>query len=93
MMSRIRVKPRFWVFLMALFLIVFTPLYIILDSHSHRLAETYAQLSATRDQLKAQADGLRADLMYLKSERGVEQYARAHGMIMPGEVQYVAGGE
>lgn len=92
-MSRgpIIVHPRFWLLLMALFLIVFTPLYLILDQEGARLVEKRQALIEQRDELSQELQQLQSDLNYIRTEQGIEQYAREAGMIMPGEIRYGAG--
>lgn len=84
------VKPRFWLILMATFLAVFTPLYVILDARSDDMQRAQEALIARRDALSAQMYSLSEQLDYVRSDRGIEQLARANGMIMPGETQYIA---
>ncbi len=93
MPKSIRVKPRFWIILMLLFLIVFTPLFFILDSHSERLTQTQAELTRAQSELYARESELKLSLDYVRSAKGIEQLARAQGMVMDGEIQYIAGGE
>ncbi|MBQ3079222.1 MAG: septum formation initiator family protein [Clostridia bacterium] len=90
--NKISVRPRFWLILMMLILVLSMPLYIKLHNQQKKLNDAYAEQVAYRDQLKEQVLDLQKDISYLKSEEGIERYARAAGMVMPGEIQFVAGG-
>lgn len=89
---RVRVKPRFWAFVIAVTALVFgTSLGVLL----HRYVQVCRQVEATRayrDELRAQADTLAQSLEYAQTDAYVERVARDElGMIMPGEVRYVNG--
>ena len=85
---KIIVQPRFWVFLMAVFLLVFTPLYLMLDAEGQKLMERREDLTAQRDALKEELKELQSNLNYVRTDQGIEQFAREAGMIMPGEIRY-----
>jgi len=85
---KIIVQPRFWLFLMIVFLLVFTPLYLMLDAEGQKLADRRAELTEQRESLNNELKELQSDLNYVRSEQGIEQYAREAGMVMPGEVRY-----
>lgn len=82
------VKPRFWVLLFLAFLLVFTPLYLILDNRSFQLKAQEEALLAQKQALSERVLSLKSDLDYARSDAGIEQYARAEGMILPGEIKY-----
>lgn len=82
------VKTRFWVFLLVLFMLVFVPLYLILNNRSTQLEVQAAELLAQKQVLSERVLSLKSDLEYARSDAGIEQYARAEGMIMPGEIKY-----
>ena len=85
------VNPRLLVFLMVLFVIIFSSLYFVLDSEAKA---NQAQLDMLKQEKEAYGKELRrlqSEIEYAQSLQGIEQYARAKGMIMPGEVQFVAG--
>lgn len=92
-MSRgpIIVHPRFWLLLMAVFLLVFTPLYVILDQEGQRLMEKRDELLEQREELSQQLQELQIELNYIRTDQGIEQYAREAGMVMPGEIRYGKG--
>lgn len=86
--KKISVRPRFWIVLIAVFLMIFTPLYCILGNRLQELQQTEARLTAEKASLDAQVAQLKEELDFVRSEAGVERYARAQGMVMPGETKY-----
>lgn len=86
--NTMRVKPRFWIILFLAFMLVFTPLYIISNRRSAQLKAQEAELFAQKQALSERVLSLKSDLEYARSDAGIEQYARAEGMIMPGEIKY-----
>ena len=89
-MHRYRIAPRFYVFLIAVMLIVF----------GVSFAVSYGRLQSEIDQLnaaKAEQDALTAEIAALKQEytdiqtdEYVERIAREElGMLYPGEIRYV----
>ena len=89
-MHRYRIAPRFYVFLIAVMLIVF----------GVSFAVSYGRLQGEIDQLnaaKAEQDALTAEIAALKQEytdiqtdEYVERIARDElGMLYPGEIRYV----
>lgn len=89
-MHRYRIAPRFYVFLIAVMLIVF----------GVSFAVSYGRLQSEIDQLnaaKAEQDALTAEIAALKQEytdiqtdEYVERIARDElGMLYPGEIRYV----
>lgn len=89
-MSRrpIIVHPRFWLLLTCLFLLVFMPLFLILNQEGKRLEERKQLLTEQFNVRNAEFYQLQRDLQYIHSDQGIEQYAREIGMIMPGEIRY-----
>lgn len=86
--NTLRLTPRFWLLLFLTFIIVFTPLYIISNRRSAQLKAQEAELLAQKQALSERVLSLKSDLEYARSDAGIEQYARAEGMIMPGEIKY-----
>lgn len=84
----ITVKPRFWVILLVVFLMVFMPLYRILDNRYQALVEKGAELVRVRDEYAQRVEDLKRELDYVRSDAGIERYARALGMIKDGEIKY-----
>lgn len=89
--QRYTVKPKLLVSLMVVFVVIFSALYFVLDAEAK---VKQAQLEALQMEKAAYREELRAlqnEIEYVQSPQGIEQYARAKGMIMPDEVQFVAG--
>lgn len=89
--QRYTVKPKLLVSLMVVFVLIFSALYFVLDAEAK---VKQAQLEALQMEKAAYREELRAlqnEIEYVQSPQGIEQYARAKGMIMPDEVQFVAG--
>ncbi len=89
--QRYTVKPKLLVSLMVVFVVIFSALYFVLDAEAK---VKQAQLEALQMEKEAYREELRAlqnEIEYVQSPQGIEQYARAKGMIMPDEVQFVAG--
>lgn len=82
------VETRAWVFLLILFMAIFIPLYHMLNNRSNQVKEQVAELLAQKQALSERVLSLKSDLEYARSDAGIEQYARAEGMIMPGEIKY-----
>lgn len=86
--NTLNATPRFWVVLFIAFVLVFTPLYLISNNRSNQLKAQEAELLAQKQELSERVLSLKSDLEYARSDAGIEQYARAEGMIMPGEIKY-----
>ncbi len=50
------------------------------------------QVSQENAALHTQLDGLESELAFIKTPEGIELYARAQGMSMPGETRYTPVG-
>lgn len=85
------VNPKVLVSLMVVFVIIFSALYFVLDSEAKANQAQLALLQAEKDGYAEELRRLKSEIEYVQSPQGIEQYARAKGMIMPGEVQFVAG--
>lgn len=86
----ITLKPRFWYILLTVFAIVFVLLYSIFDASYQKKKEEEQLLIAKRDQLNQEVHELRNEIEFVHSDAGIERYARAIGMIKPGEIKYNA---
>ena len=86
--NTLNATPRFWVVLFIAFVLVFAPLYLISNNRSNQLKAQEAELLAQKQELSERVLSLKSDLEYARSDAGIEQYARAEGMIMPGEIKY-----
>ncbi|MBQ2434176.1 MAG: hypothetical protein IIW08_07915 [Clostridia bacterium] len=85
------VKPQLLVFLMVLFIIIFSALYFVLDNEAQLKQNQLELLQTEKEMYREQLRDLQDNIEYVQKPQGIEQYARAKGMIMPGETQYVAG--
>ncbi len=85
------VRPQLLVSLMVIFVIIFSALYFVLDAEAKVKEAQLEALQAEKEAYREQLRNLQSDIDYVQSPQGIEQYARAKGMIMPGETQYVAG--
>ncbi len=89
---RRRVKPRFWVFMIAVTLIVFCVSFLVARHRYAQGAERLKQARQERDEIILQANALSDELAFARTDDYVIRVARDElGMIMPGEVRYVNG--
>lgn len=90
---RRRIKPRFWMFMITSMLMVFGACFGVLFNQYREGADRLRQVEAYRAQLIAQADWLSNELEYVQTDEYIMRTARDElGLIMPGEVRYVNGG-
>ena len=88
-----RVKPRFWLILMAVMLVAFFYLYSTQETMLRQQNEAIAQLRQTAEQMEADIAASTRKLEFSKSDDYVERIARSSlGMVMPEEVLYVSSG-
>lgn len=89
---RRRIHPKFWLFVIALMLLIFGVSYA-LASHSLREGETeLARITSERDALIHEVHSLRTTLEFTQTDDYVMRVARSElGMLMPNEVRYVPG--
>lgn len=89
---RRRVKPRFWVFMIAITLVVFCASFAVLQSRYAQGQRRLAQAQTERDALQLQVNDLNDKLAFAQTDDYVIRTARDElGMILPGEVRYVNG--
>ena len=89
---RRRVMPRFWVFMIAVTLIVFCASFLVARHRYVQGAERLRQTRQERDEIILQANALSDKLAFAQTDDYVIRVARDElGMIMPGEVRYVNG--
>lgn len=89
---RLRVKPRFWVFMIAVTLLVFFASFAVLRARYAQGEARLQQAREDRDKLILQVNGLSDELAFARTDDYVIRTARDElGMIMPGEVRYVNG--
>ena len=89
---RRRVKPRFWVFMIAVTLIVFLASFAVMRVRYGYGARQLAQAQSERDALAVEAKALGDQLEFAQTDEYVMRIARDElNMIMPGEIRYVNG--
>ncbi len=89
---RRRAKPRFWLFLIAVTLLVFGASFLVMRARYAQGEALLKQTRADRDALVLQVNALTDQLNFARTDDYVIRTARDElGMIMPGEVRYVNG--
>ena len=89
---RRRAKPRFWLFLIAVTLLVFGASFLVMRARYAQGEALLKQTRADRDALVLQVNALTDQLNFTRTDDYVIRTARDElGMIMPGEVRYVNG--
>ena len=89
---RRRVKPRFWLIMIALTLIVSAASFAVMNRRFAQGEQRLKKVQAERDALILQVDALSDKLEFAQTDDYVIRIARDElGMIMPGEVRYVNG--
>ncbi len=89
---RRRVKPRFWLIMIAVTLIVFCASYAVMNRRYAQGVQRLQRVRENRDRLILQVDALSDSLSFARTDDYVVRTARDElGMIMPGEVRYVNG--
>lgn len=88
---RLRIQPRFCVFLIAVMLIVFSVSIGLSIRELHVGEQRLDQVQAEYTALQYELDALRSELAYTQTDDYVERVARDElGMMMPGEIRYVS---
>ena len=89
---RRRVKPRFWLFMIAVTLLVFGASFLVAQSRYEQGQARLKQTQQERDALILEVNALSDQLAFARTDDYVVRVARDElGMIMPGEVRYVNG--
>ena len=89
---RRRVKPRFWLLLIAISLIVFGASFAVMHGRYAQGERRLREARRNRDTLQLQVNDLKDKLAFAQTDDYVIRTARDElGMIMPGEVRYVNG--
>ena len=89
---RRRVKPRFWVFMICVTLVVFLASFLVMNRRCELGAQRLRQVREERDALILETNALSEKLEFARTDDYVIRTARDElGMIMPGEVRYVNG--
>lgn len=93
MHRRIRVRPRFWVLLIALTVCVFFGGYAVTQARLAKGAQRQAALKEEYRLLSEEITALKEDIAFAQTDAYVERIARSElGLILPGEIRYVNGG-
>ncbi|MDL2206096.1 septum formation initiator family protein [Eubacteriales bacterium OttesenSCG-928-N13] len=88
------VKPRFWLMLMGILLVVFLGVYVSQTSYMNHQDDQIAQLQQQRDDAANENAELERKINFSKTDAYVERVAREEfGLIKPGEIRFVAGAE
>ncbi|MBQ3423781.1 MAG: septum formation initiator family protein [Clostridia bacterium] len=89
---RRRVKPRFWVFMIAVTLFVFLVSFGVMRLRYEQGARQLTQARQERDDMAIRVSLLTDRLSFAQTDDYVIRTARDElGMIMPGEVRYING--
>lgn len=92
MLMRRRVRPKFWLFVIALMLIVFGTSFAFARQNLREGNARLAEVTAERNALIEEVQSLQTALDFTETDEYVIRTARNElGMIMPGEVRYVSG--
>ena len=91
MQRRIRIKPRFWFFVIVLMLICFGTSFAVAQIQYDQVSDRVESLAAEKSALTEEIKALSSRLSYVKTDDYVERVARDElNMIMPGEIRYVS---
>ena len=91
MQRRIRIKPRFWLFIIVIMLICFGTSYAVAQMQYNQISAHVESLAAEKAALNEKIKDLSSRLDYVKTDNYIERVARDElNMIMPGEVRYVS---
>ena len=64
----------------------------IISSKNSRTRAEIARVSAENAELESELRDLQDELAFIKTDEGIELYARAQGMCKPGEIHYTVNG-
>lgn len=88
---RRRTTPKFWVFMIATMLIVFSVSFGVLQYRYSEGERQLARINEYRDELDLQVRDLNDELEYVQTDAYIIRAARDQlGLIMPREVRYVS---
>ena len=91
MQRRLRIRPRFWVFVIVVMLICFGTSYAVAQIQYQQAAERVESLVDEKMALDDRIISLSSQLAYVKTDAYIERVARDElNMIMPGEIRYVS---
>lgn len=91
MQRRIRVRPRFFLLILAVMLICFSVSFVVAQSRYNQASRRVSALTQQRNELLSRQSELADQLAYVKTDDYVIRIARDElSLIMPGEYRYVA---
>ena len=91
MQRKMRVKPRFWVFIIVVMLVCFGTSFALAQMQYSEASDQLAQLAAEKQALTEKISTLNSRLEYVRTDDYIERVARDElNMIMPGEIRYVS---
>jgi len=91
MQRRLRIKPRFWLFMIVVMLICFGTSFAVAQIQYQQASARVERLEQERYALNERVDALSGQLAYVKTDAYIERVARDElNMIMPGEIRYVS---
>ena len=91
MQRRIRIQPRFWVFVIAVMLVCFSVSFIVTQVRYGQISDHVDALSQEKVGLMNRVNELNSTLSYVRTDEYVERVARDElNMIRPGEIRYVS---
>ena len=91
MQRRISIRPRFWVFVIAVMLLCFSASCAVAQIRYSQNADLLDALITEKLALDQQVKTLTSRLNYVRTDAYVERVARDElNLIMPGEIRYVS---
>lgn len=91
MQRKVRIKPRFWLFVIVTMLICFGTSFAVAQIQYNEAAARVDSLRNEKAALNERIIALSDQLVYVKTDAYVERVARDElNMIMPGEIRYVS---
>ena len=88
---RLRIRPKFWLIVIALMLISFGVSFAFSQRSLMEGRYALAEATAQRDALREEVETLKSTLAFSQTDDYVIRVARDElGMIMPGEIRYVS---
>ena len=91
MHRRIRIQPRFWLFIIVLMLLCFGASSAVAQYRYTQVSEHLHALNQEKLQLTDRISALNTQLNYVRTDAYVERVARDElNMLLPGEIRYVS---
>ena len=91
MHRRIRIQPRFWLFVIALMVLCFGASSAVAQYRYAQVSDHLSALNEDKILLTNRISDLNAQLDYVRTDAYVERVARDElNMLLPGEIRYVS---